>query len=62
MVTHDPHCAAYGRRQVVFRDGRIVQNTVVQNTVVQNTVAQNTVAQNTVVQNTVAQNATRLPP
>ncbi len=26
MVTHDAHCAAYAHHQVVFRDGRIVQN------------------------------------
>jgi putative ABC transport system ATP-binding protein len=25
MVTHDAHCATFGRHQVVFRDGRIVQ-------------------------------------
>jgi putative ABC transport system ATP-binding protein len=24
MVTHDPNCAAYAERQVVFRDGRVV--------------------------------------
>jgi putative ABC transport system ATP-binding protein len=24
MITHDPTCAAYARRQIVFRDGRIV--------------------------------------
>jgi putative ABC transport system ATP-binding protein len=24
MVTHDPNCAAYAERQVVFRDGRII--------------------------------------
>ena len=24
MVTHDPTCAAYAKRQVVFRDGRIL--------------------------------------
>ena len=27
MVTHDAHCAAYARHQVVFRDGRIVNDT-----------------------------------
>jgi putative ABC transport system ATP-binding protein len=27
MVTHDPHCAAHARHQVVFRDGRIVTDT-----------------------------------
>ncbi len=26
MVTHDANCAAYARRQVVFRDGRIVSD------------------------------------
>ncbi len=26
MVTHDAHCAAYAPRQVVFRDGRIVDD------------------------------------
>jgi len=26
MVTHDGHCAAYAQHQVVFRDGRIVEN------------------------------------
>jgi putative ABC transport system ATP-binding protein len=25
MVTHDAHCATFGRQQIVFRDGRIVQ-------------------------------------
>ncbi len=28
MVTHDPHCAAHARRQVVFRDGRITSDTM----------------------------------
>ena len=27
MVTHDAHCAAHAQHQVVFRDGRIVENT-----------------------------------
>jgi len=27
MVTHDAHCAAYARHQVIFRDGRIVNDT-----------------------------------
>jgi putative ABC transport system ATP-binding protein len=30
MVTHDPHCAAIAARQVVFRDGRIVSNSMTQ--------------------------------
>lgn len=30
MVTHDPSCAAYAKRQVVFKDGRIVADGVAQ--------------------------------
>jgi ABC-type lipoprotein export system ATPase subunit len=27
MVTHDANCAGYARRQIAFRDGRIVADT-----------------------------------
>jgi putative ABC transport system ATP-binding protein len=28
MVTHDAKCAEYARRQLVFRDGKILSDTV----------------------------------